>query len=93
MPLSLQEISLNKCQIRMLKKIFNEAKIPYSEIKKDKYSSLEYYSLITFSNDKYQITEKGKSYLRHIRKENFRFWVPIIISIAALIVSVIALLG
>lgn len=93
MPLSLQEISLSKSQIKMLKKLFNESEIPYSEIKKDKYSSLEYYSLITVSNSKYRITEKGKSYLRHIRKENFRFWIPIIISIAALIVSVIALLG
>lgn len=91
MPLSLQEISLNKCQNKMLKMIFNEAEIHYSEIKKDKYSALEYYRLITFSNGKYRITEKGKSYLRHTRKEKFHFWFPIIISIAALIISVVAL--
>ena len=91
MSLSLQEISLNKHQLNMLKKIFKGAKIKYHEIFKDKYSALEYYNLIVFSNGKYQITEKGKSYLRLVKKDNFRFWFPIIISVIALIISVIAL--
>lgn len=91
MPLSLQEISLSKAQLRMLKRLSNGVTVKYSEIKKEKYSALEYYSLIGFYQEKYQITEKGKSYLRLTKKETFRFWFPVVISVLALIISVIAL--
>ena len=91
MPLSLQEISLNKAQIKMLKKLFNGKRITRAELSNEKYSSLEYYGLIAVSNGNYLITEKGKSYLRLTKKESFRFWFPVAISVAALIISIIAL--
>lgn len=40
----------------------------------------------------YVITEKGKQYLRHVRRDNFLKVSPIIISIIAIIISIISLI-
>lgn len=41
----------------------------------------------TKSINKYVISDKGKMYLRYKRRSLFRFWIPVIISILALLSS------
>lgn len=53
-----------------------------------KYHVLLYYSLLEHdprNKDRYVLSEKAKMYLRYKRRSNFRFWIPVIISILALL--------
>lgn len=92
MSLSFTEISLDKSQKKLLIKMEKGYEAPYETIKSNKYKTLEYYNLINLHHEKYQISEKGRSYLRHSRKDSYRFFVPTIISILALIISIFSFL-
>lgn len=51
------------------------------------YNFLRSYSLLDYSREdpsRFKLSEKGKMYLRHKRKDRFRFWIPVAISIIAL---------
>lgn len=87
-PLSFSDISLTRKQIKMLKKISKGYEISYSKIKSEQYSPLEFYFLVSYYRGKYQITEKGKSYLRFIHKE---FKSTVSIGIKYVITTLIAL--
>lgn len=69
-------------------------RLKYRKINKNKvyanhkYDFLRKYNLTDYhpKNNNYLIlSEKGKMYLRFRRKDNFRFWIPIIISMIALL--------
>ena len=64
-------------------------KISYDTVRsKQRYSFLRYYSLVEHHPTKHDylvLSEKGKMYLRFHRKDNLRFWIPVIISILALL--------
>lgn len=49
------------------------------------------HSGIDFAYYEIQITEYGKMYIASRQKDNFRFWLPIIISAIALIISALAI--
>ena len=52
-----------------------------------RYDFLRTYSLVDYhpKNHMYlTLNEKGRMYLRYRRKDNFRFWIPVIISVFAL---------
>lgn len=55
---------------------------------KRKYAFLRYYSLLAQSNrfsSRLTLSEKGKMYLRYQRRSRIRYWIPVIISILALL--------
>lgn len=55
---------------------------------KPRYSFLIKYSLVDYwpkDHQYYIINDKGKMLLRYRRKDRFRFWIPVIISIVALL--------
>lgn len=73
-------LRLNKSEIMMTAKYLSENNYVYVD-----YGDGETIYLI-------ELKFKGKHYLKMRGVENLRFWIPIIISVLALIVSIIALL-
>ncbi len=100
MPTSHRDLDLTRSQERILIQLYHGKRISRAEIEKEKYEFLRYYSLLTYVNDKppyYRLNCKGKSHVIYKRHEQFRYWIPIILSSAlsfsALIVSIVALLS
>ena len=69
-------------------------RVKYIKIKRStvnsrpRYKFLRIYSLVDYypkNHNYFVLSEKGKMYLRFRRKDNFRFWIPVIISILALL--------
>lgn len=92
MPTSVNELVLSKKREKILMSLYRGKTISPDKIRSEKYSFLIYYALVTSENGNYVISEKGVRYILSHRKEKFRFWFPTIISVLALIISVIALL-
>lgn len=63
--------------------------LPRKTLRKHKrYSFLIFYELIDYSDSRhisYSLSEKGKMYLRHSRERLFTIYVPIILSVIALL--------
>lgn len=93
-----KELDLSLSQIKILRMIKRKGKITKEEVikyKNDKYKFLFYYSLLDNCSDdsaSFCLSPKAEAYLRFRRKDKYRFYLPLIISIAALIISVIALI-
>lgn len=96
---------MNKEQIKLLRKIKKCGLFDYSNLSADEREILFYLrkqNFITASGNPnggrplYKITELGRAELFSLRQKSFRLWIPIlintIISIAALIISIISLL-
>lgn len=96
---------MNKEQIKLLRKIKKCGLFDYSDLSADERDILFYLrkqNFITANGNPnggrplYKITEFGRAELFSLRQKSFRLWIPIfintIISIAALIISIISLL-
>lgn len=98
MPTSISELELSASQIRILKMIRNRGSIPISKVKKHqnkKYKFLFYYSLLDLNPDnhnEYCLSLKAENYLRYRKKQTIKFYVPLLISVLALFVSIISLI-
>lgn len=74
-----------------LKENLTLIRIKYFKMKKatvfahSKYDFLRRYSLIEYSGNYVILSDKALMYLRFKRKDRFRFWLPVIISIIALL--------
>ncbi len=92
-------------QLELLKRIqaaglFNRSELSPEEVKIAYYLNQQRYiapkGIPHDNNHYYQITELGKSKLYNLHQSDFRFWFPIavsnLISFAALVISIIALL-
>ena len=95
---------MNKEQIKLLRKIKKCGLFDYSNLSADKRDILFYLRKQNFINASgnpnggrplYKITELGRAELFSLKQKSFRLWIPIfintIISIAALIISIISL--
>ncbi len=51
-----------------------------------------FYCRIPYQQEKFEITVKGLAFLEGRELDNKRFWIPTVISIAAIIISILALL-
>lgn len=85
------EIVLSAEREKILSSLYKGKVIKSSEIHKDKYTFLIYYALIMQKDGNYVISEKGRQYILTHKKDNFRFWFPSVVSVIALIISIIAL--
>ena len=85
------EIVLSKDRERILGSLYKGKTIPAAKINDSKYEFLLYYSLIYCNNGKYRISERGINYVNLHKKDDSRFVVSIVISVAALIISIISL--
>lgn len=92
MPTPANELVLSHSQDRIIKSLYKGKSIPAHKIRQTEYCFLAYYSLVKYDNNSYIISEKGKQYVLTHHKDKFRFWFPTMISIIALIISVISLL-
>ena len=92
MSTSANELFLSKERERILLSLFHGKSIPVDKINSERYAFLIYYSLATTENGKYVISEKGIRYVLSHINDRFKFWFPTILSVLALIISVIALL-
>lgn len=98
MATSHKDLILDKSEVRILRSLYKGNKLLRQDVDykfKEKYSFLTTYHLVDYcsSNPKYYcISQKGKMYLLYRKNEKIRFWVPIIISVIALILSVISIL-
>lgn len=96
MSTSHKDLILDKSEVRILRSLYKGNKLLKQDVDykfKEKYSFLLRYHLIDYSPDPkyYCISKKGKMFLLYRRKK-IRFWVPIIISVIALILSVVSIL-
>ena len=87
---------MNKEQIRLLKHINKCGFFDYSNMSANEREVLFYLSKQKFitacanpngERPLYKITEPGKSELFSLRQNSFKFWIPILISLVALIKS------
>lgn len=97
MSTSHKDLILDKSEVRILRSLYKGNKLLKQDVDykfKEKYSFLLRYHLIDYSPDLkyYCISKKGKMFLLYRKKEKIRFWVPIIISVIALILSVVSIL-
>lgn len=93
-----QEMDLSITQVQILRNIKFRGRLSKEkarEHRKGKYRFLFYYSLLDqhpTDDMSYCLNPKAESYLRYRRKDKYRFYFPLIISILALAISIIALL-
>jgi len=102
----ISSIQLTPLAIRYLKRISNKGflggKVAFSAYKKNPLqhrqdvctlTALVKLGLVTSTNDvlSYSITKEGLAWLEFHKSREWKFWIPIIISTIALIVSIIAL--
>lgn len=93
---------LSKNNIKLLKKANRRQKIKYNN-KYDELLKNSFIDYCDYESDKIgnqipikemiEISEKGKAYLAFYKKDQFRFYLPIVISLISLVISIIALLG
>ena len=96
---------MNNSQLELLKRIDDAGYFDYSKLNSEEKEILSYLSKCKFIRTKanpdagrriyYVITELGKDQLHKSKQNDFRFWLPIIISntisFIALFISIIAL--
>lgn len=91
------DYAFSKSEIKILKSIKRNGKILKTEVdkfKNDKYNFLLYYSLLDHYKPDYKyycLNNKAKMYLTYHREEKIKFFVPLIISVAALIISIVSI--
>ena len=92
------ELRFTKQQIRILKNIRRKRKIPVEQIEKhkfEKYRFLYKYALIDYSDAShkyYSLSDKGNMILLYRKESRYRFYLPLFLSVIAIIISIIALL-
>ncbi len=92
------DLKLSPEQIRILKNIKRKGCVPGENIKKDqqgKYNFLFKYHLIDYfdsSHQYYCLSDKAIMLLLYRNESNLRFYLPIVISVIAIIISIISLL-
>ncbi len=95
MPIPFSELKLSKHEIRILKQIRRKGSIPRNKIDHNpKYLFLLKYFLIDYADtmhENYKLSDKAQMYLRYKKNDDFRFWFPNIISVIALIISIVAI--
>ncbi len=87
MPTSHKDLDFSMLQDLLLLKIKYFGISSNKVFSKQTYKFLRHYSLVDYSpknSDRLVLSEKGKMYLRHKRKDHLRFWIPVAISIVAL---------
>lgn len=77
------EFSFKETLVLIYLKHFHPKRDTFSE--KTTRAFLLKYSLIEYRNNRIFLSDKARMYLRFKRKDNFRFWLPIVISIIALL--------
>nr|DAT38342.1 MAG TPA: hypothetical protein [Caudoviricetes sp.] len=97
MSIPYQELRFNRKEMRILRKIKRKGKVSQSKIDKKmlgKYLFLFNYNLITFDDDgkSYKLSETGKMFLLRHRESAIKFYLPLFLSIVAIIISIIALI-
>lgn len=97
MSIPYQELRFNRKEMRILRKIKRKGKVSQSKIDKKmlgKYLFLFNYNLITFDGDgkSYKLSETGKMFLLRHRESAIKFYLPLFLSIVAIIISIIALI-
>ncbi len=93
MPTTYKDLELSSAERRILRNVLKH-KIHRSKQRNPKYEFLFYYSLVTNipgDPEHYSISYKGRFYLRYYRKDKFRFWFPVAISLVALAFSAVSL--
>lgn len=91
MSTSANDLVLSKKREKILKSLYRGKKLSHEEVYNAKYNFLIYYSLIVENGYYYVISEKGIQYILSHKKDKFRFWFPTVVSLLALIISVVAL--
>lgn len=92
-----KDYAFSRSEIKILKSIKRNGKILKTEVdkfKNDKYNFLLYYNLLDYYKPNYKyycLNNKAKMYLNYRRKEIIKFCIPTIISIFALIISIISI--
>lgn len=92
-----KDYAFSKSEIKILKSIKRNGKILKTEVnnpKNDKYKFLLYYNLLEHYSPDYKyycLNNKAKMYLNYRRKEIIKFCIPTIISIIALIISIVSI--
>lgn len=91
------DYAFSKSEIKILKSIKRNGKILKSEVdntQNDKYIFLLYYNLLERYSPDYKyycLNNKAKMYLNYRRKEIIKFCIPTIISVIALIISIVSI--
>lgn len=92
------DLKLSPEQIRILKSIKRKGCISRENIEKDKkgkYNFLFKYHLIDYSDSSHKyfsLSDKAIMLLRYRNESNLRFYLPIVLSVIAIIISIISLL-
>lgn len=97
MPTPYQELRFSHSQIRILKRLKRLGEINRLKIenhKNDKYAFLYKYNLIEYNENHtaFKLSDKGCMCVNRRRESLIRFYLPLIISIIAIVISIIALL-
>lgn len=98
MPTSLSELELSASQLRKLKVMRTRKSVPTKAIdkhKNTKYRYLFYYALIEHDPtdySKYRLSMKAENYLRLHARETYKFYIPLVVSLISLLLSVIAII-
>lgn len=90
MPTSFTELELSIYEHLLLIRIKFTGVYKQTIRQKPRYQFLCKFSLVDNNPkniNKYVISDKGKMYLRYKRRSAFRFWIPVIVSILALLSS------
>lgn len=97
MPTDYKDLMFSRSEIKILKNIQKNGKISKSEVhdpKNDQYLYLLKYKMLDYCKNDYKcycLSDKAKMFLRYRLNEKLRFWIPIIISILALIISIVSI--
>lgn len=91
-----KDLEFSKAEKGILKSFSNNRRIPLSIKGNPKYAFLFKYYLLDYSDHSHQfycLSDKARFYLRYNRKDHFRFWFPVVLSILAIIISIVALVA
>lgn len=95
MPTPFTQLQLGPSQVKILKRIRRKKSISKAKVDGNpEYDFLRKYSLIDYADPEhlhYKLSDKAQMYLRYKKSDDFRFWFPNIISVIALIISIIAI--
>ena len=89
-----KDLELSHAELRILKRLRNKRRIPRSIKERPEYRFLFKYYLIEFADREHQyysLSDKGRFLLRYRTKDRFRFWFPVVLSILALLISIVSL--
>ncbi|MCM1225996.1 MAG: hypothetical protein NC320_01050 [Clostridium sp.] len=91
---------LLRSEQKLLKKLRNKGTIKYSSdfdiLISEGYAQFTEFKIDKIANhvpvkEYVRITDKGNRYLVHLSRDKQRFWIPVFISLAALVISIFAL--